>query len=181
VSSDPNADDVYQPTGDNEEQEDAAPLDLEDALQEDDYDDVLDKGYSPPERPLGVNRTGTTAEEQRRGESLDEHLAEEVPDVGADMESAGGPDTGAGAGSGGVGDGIGDGIGDAPGTDGEPLDPEAGGPRSGRLTDPDQGNAMTTDDDLQAESVGIDGGAATAEEAAVHVVEDPQAPPEREV
>ena len=33
MSSDPNADDVYQPTGDNEEQEDAAPLDLEDALQ----------------------------------------------------------------------------------------------------------------------------------------------------
>ncbi len=170
MSSDPNADDVYQPTGDNEEQEDAAPLDLEDALQEDDYDDVLDKGYSPPERPLGVDRTGTTAAEQRRGESLDEHLAEEVPDVGADTGADGGPDTGAA-----------DGIGDAPGTDGEPLDPEAGGPRSGRLTDPDQGNAMTTDDDLQAESVGIDGGAATAEEAAVHVVEDPQAPPERDV
>lgn len=170
MSSDPNADDVYQPTGDNEEQEDAAPLDLEDALQEDDYDDVLDTGYSPPERPLGVDRTGTTAAEQRRGESLDEHLAEEVPDVGADTGADGGPDTGAA-----------DGIGDAPGTDGEPLDPEAGGPRSGRLTDPDQGNAMTTDDDLQAESVGIDGGAATAEEAAVHVVEDPQAPPERDV
>ncbi|MFD5544852.1 hypothetical protein ACFWIJ_45450, partial [Streptomyces sp. NPDC127079] len=55
------ADDVYQPVGGNEEQEDAAPLDLQDAIDERTYDDVLDEGYSPPEKPLGVTRKGTTA------------------------------------------------------------------------------------------------------------------------
>ena len=38
------ADDVYEPTGNNEEQEDAAPLDLQDALGERTYDDMLDEG-----------------------------------------------------------------------------------------------------------------------------------------
>ena len=46
MSGDPMADDVYQPTGTNEEQEDAAPLDLQDALDERTYDDTLDEGFS---------------------------------------------------------------------------------------------------------------------------------------
>ncbi|MGW2448550.1 hypothetical protein ACWCSW_31250, partial [Streptomyces sp. NPDC001675] len=37
----PMADDAYQPTGTNEEQEDAAPLDLQDAVDERGYDDIL--------------------------------------------------------------------------------------------------------------------------------------------
>ncbi|MEU1693548.1 hypothetical protein ABZ590_19270 [Streptomyces hirsutus] len=39
------ADDVYQPTSGNEQQEDASPLDLQDAVDERSYDDMLDEGY----------------------------------------------------------------------------------------------------------------------------------------
>jgi hypothetical protein len=149
-------DDVYQPGGNNEEQEDAGPLDMEDALDEDDYDDILGKGYSPPERPYAVDKTGTTAAEQRTGESLDERLAEEVPEVAEDG---------------------GDGLGDAQDTDGEPVDAEAGGARAGRLVSPGQGLERPTLDDVTAEDVGIDGAASSAEEAAVHIVEDPEETP----
>lgn len=148
-------DDVYQPTGGNEEQADAAPLDLEDALDEDGYDEELDEGYSPPERPYGVNAEGTTAEEQHEGESLDERLAEEVPDVAPEP---------------------GDGVGDASDAAGEPVDPEAGGPRAGRLVADDDGMERAGRDPASAEDVGVDGGAAGAEEAAVHVVDDPEEP-----
>jgi hypothetical protein len=151
-------DDVYQPTGGNEEQADAAPLDLEDALDEDGLDEALDKGYSPPERPLASNKVGVTAAEQREGESLDQRLAQEEPDVTAQLD--------------GPGD---DGLGDDPDSDGELVDPEAGEPRAGRLVSPDY-SAESNTDDLVADDVGIDGAAASAEEAAVHVVEDPEAP-----
>ncbi|OWA13658.1 hypothetical protein B9W62_02845 [Streptomyces sp. CS113] len=157
MGTDPMADDVYQPTGTNEEQEDAAPLDLQDAVDERTYDDTLDEGYSPPEKPLGVTKHGTTAAEQHDGETLDERLAEEVPDVSV-------PD--------------GDGVGDAPDGEGEPVDPEAGGDRAGRLVAPDEGVRADTTKETVAQDVGIDGGAAGAEEAAVHVVEDDTELPE---
>ena len=147
MSDDRMADDVYQP--DNEEQADAAPLDLEDALDERDYDDVLDEGYSPPEKPLGADKPGITAAEQREGETLDQRLAEEVPDVGAAE-----PDDG----------------GDLAEGDGELIDAEVGGARSGRLVAPDEGAHEDTDDALVASDVGIDAGAASAEEAAMHLV-----------
>ncbi|WP_267716528.1 DUF5709 domain-containing protein [Streptomyces sp. CoH17] len=157
MGTDPMADDAYQPTGSNEEQEDAAPLDLQDALDERTYDDTLDEGYSPPEKPLGVTKHGTTAAEQHDGESLDERLDEEVPDEPV-------PD--------------GDGVGDAPGGEGEPVDPEAGTDRSGRLVAPDEGVRTDTTKETVAQDVGVDGGAAGAEEAAVHVVEDETELPE---
>ncbi|MFF8190808.1 DUF5709 domain-containing protein [Streptomyces bobili] len=149
------ADDAYQPTGTNEEQEDAAPLDLQDALDERTYDDILDEGYSPPEKPLGVTRHGTTAGEQHAGETLDQRLAQEVPDVSPP---------------------AGDGIGDLPSGEGEPVDPEAGEERAGRLVAPDQGARADATKEEIAEDVGIDGGAAGAEEAAVHVVDDDNLP-----
>ncbi|QOV40676.1 hypothetical protein IM697_21095 [Streptomyces ferrugineus] len=145
------ADDAYQPTGSNEEQQDAAPLDLQDAVDERTYDDTLDEGYSPPEKPLGVSKHGTTAAEQHTGETLDERLAQEVPEVGVP---------------------AGDEVGDLPGGDGEPVDPEAGTDRAGRLVAPDEGlRGDTTKEEIAADR-GIDGGAAGAEEAAVHVVDD---------
>ena len=49
-----------------------------DDLLNDDGDEVVD----PPEHWSGVDKFGMSAEEQRQGESLDERLAEEVPDVG---------------------------------------------------------------------------------------------------
>ena len=42
----------------------------------------------------------------------------------------------------------------------------------GRLVAPDQGFGEDVDADRVADDVGIDGGAASAEEAAVHVIED---------
>ncbi|MFI8305462.1 DUF5709 domain-containing protein [Streptomyces sp. NPDC085927] len=150
------ADDVYQPTGSNEQQEDASPLDMQDAVDERSYDDMLDEGYSPPEKPLGVTKTGTTAAEQHEGESLDERLRQEVPDVEVP---------------------AGDGVGDLPGGEGEPRDPETGTDRAGRLVAPDEGTRTDTTAELVADDQGIDGGAAGAEEAAVHVVPEDQLPP----
>ncbi|MFJ6718725.1 MULTISPECIES: DUF5709 domain-containing protein [unclassified Streptomyces] len=147
MSDDQMADDVYQPTGTNEEQEDAAPLDLQNAVDERSYDDMLDEGYSPPEKPLGVTKYGTTAAEQHEGESLDERLRQEVPDVGQDPAAESG------------------GQEDLP-------DSETGSARAGRLTAPDEGAHPDTTKELIAQDHGIDSGAASAEEAAVHVVED---------
>ncbi|WP_329342827.1 DUF5709 domain-containing protein [Streptomyces sp. NBC_00663] len=155
MSDEYTADDVHQPTGGNEEQADAAPLDLQDAVDERTYDDMLDEGYSPPEKPLGVTKPGTTAAEQREGESLDDRLRQEVPEV---TEPAG------------------DGIGDVPEGEGEPLDPETGADRAGRLVAPDEGVREHSTKELIAEDEGIDGGAAGAEEAAVHVVREDQLP-----
>ncbi|RVU22438.1 hypothetical protein EOT10_22715 [Streptomyces antnestii] len=143
-------DDVYQPDG-SEVQDDEGLLDTEDTLMGGGVTDPLDEGYSPPERPWGVEHTGVTCTEQRLGETLDERLSEEVPDVSL-------PE--------------GDGIGDVWDTDGEPLDDEVGEARSGRLVAPGEGVREDDDSDLFAEDVGIDGAAASAEEAAMHLVED---------
>ena len=45
-------------------------------------------------------------------------------------------------------------------------------PRSGRLVAEDEGTHPDTEPDLVAQDVGIDGGAATAEEAAVHLTDE---------
>ncbi|WP_405784397.1 DUF5709 domain-containing protein [Streptomyces sp. NBC_00859] len=145
-------DDVYQPEG-GEVTEDSGILDREDTLTGR-ASDPYDEGWSPPERPLGVEHAGTTQEEQQEGESLEQRLAEELPDPSL-LRAPGG-----------------DGIGDTSDSDGEPLDDEVGGDRSGRLVAPDEGAHEEAEKDMLAEDVGIDGGAASAEEAAVHVVGD---------
>jgi Family of unknown function (DUF5709) len=114
--------------------------------------DVLDTGWSPPERPWAVDDWGTTESEESAGESLDGRLARELPD-GADGDD-------------------GDGLGDSSDTDGELLDDQVGDERAGRLVDSDDGGSDDTDDELWARDEGIDGAAASAEEAAVHVVRD---------
>ncbi len=118
-----------------------AQLDTAETLLDGDVADWLDEGYSPPDRPLSVD-VPTPAEEEE-GLSLDALLAAEVPDVGAD-----------------------------PAADlyAEPAD-QVGDRRAGRLVDADQGAYVDTERDLWAEDVGIDGAAASAEEAAVHVLE----------
>ncbi|AEY93602.1 hypothetical protein SHJG_8337 [Streptomyces hygroscopicus subsp. jinggangensis 5008] len=141
-------DDVYQPDG-SEVQDDAGLLDASDTLDYRSGEEALDEGYSPPERPWGVEHTGVTAAERWRGESLDERLAEEVPDIGV-------PE--------------GDGIGDTWGTDGELLDDEVGDERAGRLVAPDEGAHENTESDLFASDRGLDGAGASAEEAAMHVI-----------
>ncbi|MFF5982601.1 DUF5709 domain-containing protein [Streptomyces olindensis] len=153
-SSDGWGDDVYQPDQD-EQREDTGLLDVEDTLEYDGVDDPLDRGWSPPERPWAVEHRGVTAAERLRGETLDQRLSEELPDPVA-------PD--------------GDGLGDCQGTDGELLDNEVGAARSGRLVAPDEGTHEDEEPALVAMDVGIDGAAASAEEAAVHIVDEDTLP-----
>ncbi|WP_374985111.1 DUF5709 domain-containing protein [Streptomyces fradiae] len=151
-------DEVYQPdpTDDREIREDHGILDDEDTLS-DRAADPYDEGYSPPERPLAADDVGTTAREQREGESLDRRLAREVPDP---AQRVGDPEAS-------------DGIGDLPGGMGEPMDGQVGRDRSGRLVAPDEGVRSDTEKDVVGRDVGVDGGAASAEEAAVHLVPEP--------
>ncbi|MGQ4416309.1 DUF5709 domain-containing protein [Streptomyces sp. SAS_269] len=149
-SADGWGDDVYQPDP-SEIREDSGVLDAEDTLDFDGVDDPLDRGWSPPERPWAVEHTGVTAGERQTGETLDQRLAEELPESAA-------PD--------------GDGIGECDGTDGELLDKEVGASRSGRLVAPDEGAHEDEESALVATDVGIDGAAASAEEAAMHIVDE---------
>jgi uncharacterized protein DUF5709 len=123
-------------------------LDELDTLDTGGPEDPLDEGLSPPERAWAVNDWGTTPREEAEGEGLDRRLAREVPDSWGEDE--------------------GDGLGDASDTDGELIDDEIGDPRAGRLVEAEESEA---DGELDAEDVGVDGAAASAEEAAVHVVE----------
>jgi hypothetical protein len=143
-------------------------LDDEDQLQPEDtlddrgLDDLLDEGYSPPERPRGVDAFGTTLAEQQRRESIDQRLAHEVPDpANAFEDPLAGPDM------------VGGDDPDAIAAEDDFLgDGEVGGRRSGRLMAPDQGAREDAESDMVADDVGIDGGGSSAEEAAVHVIED---------
>jgi hypothetical protein len=110
--------------------------------------DVLDTGWSPPERPWAVEDWGTTEAEEEAGESLDGRLARELPDRLDD---------------------DGDGLGDTADTDGELIDDEVGADRAGRLVAPDEGAHSDEEKDLIATDIGIDG-AASAEEAAMHLI-----------
>jgi hypothetical protein len=148
--------------------DDAADDLLERATGED-VDEVLDEGYSPPERPLGIDRFGTTLDEERQGESLDQRLAQEMPDEPVEAQDPGGargiqtPDEPDVTGDGDVADMD---------ADGELLDDQVGDARAGRLVAPDEGAHTDTEKDVVAEDVGIDGGAASAEEAAMHIVDE---------
>jgi hypothetical protein len=72
------SDDIYEGGFEGADQVDPA-----DSLAGDLTEDPLDAGYSPPDREPHNTRFGTTAEEQREGESLDQLLAAEEPDIGA--------------------------------------------------------------------------------------------------
>jgi hypothetical protein len=148
-SADGWGDDVYQPDA-SDIQDDSGLLDEEDTLEDDDVDNPLDRGWSPPEKPWAVEHDGVTAAERLHGETLEQRLAEELPDLAV-------PD--------------GDGLGDSEDTDGELLDEEVGAVRSGRLVAPDEGVHEDEESALVATDVGIDGAAASAEEAAMHIVD----------
>jgi len=140
--------------------EDYSVQDPADSLLAEPEGDPLDRGVAPPERWSAGMRFGTTADEQDEGESLDQLLAEEEPDDALDL----------------------DGDDDLPEDDedtdeaDEYLDglllDDGPDPRAGRLVAEDEGAHPDEEADLVARDVGIDGGAASAEEAALHVVED---------
>ncbi|MFJ7955826.1 DUF5709 domain-containing protein [Streptomyces sp. NPDC096319] len=146
-SDDVMGDDVYQPAASDESDAASGGPDPENTLVTDPVEDMSVPGYSPPERPSGVTRHGTTQREQREGETLDARLAQEAPDGPA-------PE--------------GDGVGDLAGGAGEPVDEEAGAVRAGRLA-PVEVPPSRRRDRAVARDVGIDEGAASAEEAAMHV------------
>ena len=135
--------------------------DTYDTLDGDVGDDPLDTGVITPERWSTAIRYGTTAEEEERGESLDQLLAEEEPDPALDLDDEDGESYADIAGDDAAGDEDVDGL---------LLDEPA--PRAGRLVAEDEGAHVAAQPDLVARDVGIDSGAATAEEAAVHVVDD---------
>jgi len=141
--------------------EDYQVQDASDTLDGDPGDDPLDRGVATPERWSAGMRFGTTAAEQAAGESLDQQLAEEEPDITGDDEDEDEEpwDT---AGDEDAGDEDVDGL----------LLDDGPDPRAGRLVAEDEGAHPDAEADLVARDVGIDGAAATAEEAAVHVVDD---------
>jgi Family of unknown function (DUF5709) len=127
-------------------------LQPEDTLIDRGTDDVLDEGYSPPERPYGRGAFGPS-------ESLDERLAEEEQDplsrIGnlLDKEEQQRSD-------------------EAEREIEFPRRGEVGRVRAGRLVAPDRGFGEDTEAELVGEDVGISGGAASAEEAAIHIIDD---------
>ena len=132
-------------------------------------DDPLDRGVIPPERWSAGVRFGDTAAEQSEGESLDQLLAEEEPDdTEEELEDALESDDEEPED---VEDFDEDDDAGDEDVDGLLLD-DGPDPRAGRLVAEDEGAHPDSEADLVASDVGIDGGAASAEEAAVHVVED---------
>ncbi len=134
-------------------------LDTTDTLSGAPGDDPLDRGVVPPERWSAGVRSGTTGAEQQAGESLDQLLAEEEPDIAFDDDDERLEDI---AGDEDAGDEDVDGL----------LLDDGPDPRAGRLVAEDEGAHPDDEEDLVASDVGADGGGATAEEAAMHVVEE---------
>ncbi|WP_020109526.1 DUF5709 domain-containing protein [Nocardia sp. 348MFTsu5.1] len=129
-----------------------------DTLDDRGVEDVLDEGYSPPERPLASERFGMTAAEQATGESLAQHLAEEELDPSALAYQ---PDAAKD-----------DWRSDESDYDAEfPTGNEVGNLRAGRLIAPDEGGVIHDVQERVATDAGIDGGGASAEEAAMHVID----------
>jgi uncharacterized protein DUF5709 len=136
--------------------------DASDTLDGDPGDDPLDRGIAPPQRWSAAIRHGSTAAEQRAGESLDQLLAEEEPDVTGAVNEAGEEPAAGPAADADAGDEDADGL----------LLDDGPDPRAGRLVAEDEGAHPDEEADLVARDTGIDGGAASAEEAAMHVVDD---------
>jgi Family of unknown function (DUF5709) len=108
-------------------------------------DEPLDEGFSPPEKWSPGQGYGNTPAEEEEGETLEQRLAQEEPEPDPYEQAA---------------------------NDTEDVGGEIGDQRSGRLVAEDEGVAEDVESDLVARDVGIDGAAASAEEAAVHVIEE---------
>ena len=119
--------------------DDETQLQPEDTLDYHGVDDVLDEGFVTREKWSPAQGFGNTVAEEHQGESLEQRLAQETPDV------------------------------DASGDDWDEDfldDDEVGDVRSGRLVAADDG------DDRYVQDVGIDGAGASAEEAAMHIIDE---------
>lgn len=114
-----------------------------DTLDDRGVDDILDEGIVTREHWGPGEGFGNTSAEMRQGETLEQRIAQEEPDV------------------------------DAQDWNEEDLDDrQVGDARAGRLVAPDEGSHTDTDSESFAYDIGIDGAGATAEEAAMHVIPD---------
>jgi hypothetical protein len=104
--------------------------------------EILDREHSPLERPVAVDEFGTTANEQRDGESLEGRLQRELPDPALEVEVPYLSEA--------------EGYGDTP---------------TGRLVEPDEGARTDDVKENVATDVGRDEGLRSAEEAAMHTFE----------
>lgn len=104
----------------------------------DDPDEVMQTGYNPPDREPHSLKDLTTAADQLSGQSVDDYLAQEEPEVTTADATAG------------------------------PADP-----RAGRLVTSEENLAHDVVPDGVATDVGPAGYASSAEEAAVHIVAEP--------
>jgi len=105
----------------------------------------LDEGYSPPEKWSVGQGYGNTPLEEELGETLDQRIAQEEPEPDPYLQAA---------------------------EETEDVGGEVGSVRAGRLVDEDEGLGPDEESELIGEDVGIDGAGASAEEAAVHVVDE---------
>jgi hypothetical protein len=148
--------------------DDEGQLQPSDTLEQDDVADELDRGYSPPERPRGVEAFGTTAEEQRQGENLEQRIRQEEPDPNS---AYGAPDNESGLDD--EDDRVGGDDPDAIAAEDDFIgDAEVGDQRAGRLVAPDEGAHEDIDHEMVGRDVGVNGAAASAEEAAMHIIEE---------
>ncbi|CAN5316933.1 DUF5709 domain-containing protein [soil metagenome] len=120
-------------------------LQPEDSLVDRGVDDALDEGYSPPERWSAAERFGNTAAEQHAGETLEQRIAQEEPEPDPYLAAA---------------------------EEDEHVGGEVGNVRAGRLVADDQGFGEDSQKELVADDIGIDGAGASAEEAAIHVIDE---------
>lgn len=107
-------------------------------------DDALDEGYTAPEKWSAAQGFGNTPAEMKQGENLEQRILQEEPE-------------------------------DDPNKLKGPWNPtrenrQVGSQRAGRLVAP--GSAGHDDAGSVASDVGISGGAASAEEAAMHVISE---------
>lgn len=117
-------------------------LTVSDTLSDERLDDFLDEGYNPPDREPTVQVP--TESEEERGQSLDQLLRAETPDVWERDEEN-------------LFDESGDEVGDV---------------RAGRLVADGSDAYADNRNDVLADDVGIDGAGASAEEAAMHVIDE---------
>lgn len=128
-----------------DESEQLDQLQADDTLLDRGVSDVLEEGYVTPENWSPAEGFGNTAAEMRQGETLEMRLAQETPEVE--------PPDGAWR--------------------DDPFERrEVGKKRAGRLVDANHGyDGRDVDNEMYGEDVGIDGGAACAEEAAMHIID----------
>ncbi|WP_316667328.1 DUF5709 domain-containing protein [uncultured Propionibacterium sp.] len=131
--------------GESAENSDLAQLSQADSLIDRGVADPLDEGFVAPDHWSAAQRFGNTPAEMAQGETIDQRVAQEEPEPDGGPEPDWNPD-------------------------GEKR--QVGSTRAGRLVAPGGSTGADTEPQAVASDVGISGGAASAEEAAMHVIDE---------